>query len=68
MVQDTEMFFRLAELFDSMQGVEAQVMHRRFLAEHSHAQISKELGLSEQQSIEIAASGLRRVKNEIFNT
>lgn len=65
MDQDFDLF-RLAEEFDKMQGIEAQVMHRRFLGKHSHEQISQDLGLSKQQSMHIAASGLRRIKNQIF--
>ena len=66
MTQEVSMW-RLAEIFDNMQGVEAQVMHRRFLADHSHEQISRELALDEQESVRIAASGLKRIKAEIFD-
>ena len=66
MVKECDLW-SLAEAFDSMQGLEAQVMHRRFLGEHSHEQISRDLGLSEQESARIAAEGLRRVKNQLFN-
>lgn len=60
-------WYRLAEEFDKMQGIEAQVMHRRYLGEHSHEQISTDLGLSKEQSISIAANGLRRIKNQFFD-
>ena len=58
----------LAEMFDKMQGLEAQVMHRHFLGDYSHEQIAQDLDLSTQESIRIAADGLRRIKNQTFDT
>lgn len=57
----------LAELFDKMQGLEAQVMHRRFLGDHSHERIAQDLGLSERDSIRIAAAGLKRIKDQTLD-
>lgn len=63
---EENMLYQIAEALDLMQGMEAQVMHRRFLADHSHEQIARDLGLSEAESLRLAASGLRRLKEHVY--
>lgn len=63
---EENLLYQVAEALDLMQGMEAQVMHRRFLADHSHEQIALDLGLSEAESLQLAASGLRRIKEYVF--
>lgn len=58
--------WQLAEIFDTLQGLDAQVMHRRFLGEHSHEQIADDLGIGVEESILIASRGLRLVKDRLF--
>lgn len=60
--------YRTAEALDEMQGLEAAVTHRRYLADYSHAQIAAELNITEQDSARLAASGLRRIKDHVFET
>lgn len=60
--------YRAAEALDNMQGLEAAVAHRRYLGDYTHAQISEELSISEQESVFLAAAGLKRIKNHVFGT
>lgn len=66
MFEERIIMYRTAEALDQLEGMEAQVAHRRFLAGHSHEQISEDLGMTETQARQIAASGLRRIKNYVF--
>ena len=58
--------YRTAEALDAMEGLEAAVTHRRYLADYSHTQISEELNISETESMTLAAAGLKRIKNHVF--
>lgn len=60
--------YRTAEALDNMQGLEAAVTHRRFLGDYTHAQISKELSITETESVQLAAAGLKRIKHHVFGT
>lgn len=65
-MEEGMMMFRTAEALDTMMGLEAAVTHRRFLAEYSHAEIAAELEITEQESIALAAAGLKRIKDHVF--
>jgi DNA-directed RNA polymerase specialized sigma subunit len=60
--------FRTAEALDAMEGLEAAVTHRRYLADYSHTQIAAELHITEDESAQLATAGLKRIKNFVFDT
>ena len=66
MNRDSELEFRVAEVLDNMQGLEAQVVHRRFLGGYPHEQTAAELGISVEMSQEIAVQGLKKIKDTVF--
>lgn len=65
-MESKNIMYRTAEALDAMEGLEAAVVHRRYLADYSHTQISEELNISETESMALAAAGLKRIKNHVF--
>lgn len=65
-MQEQIIKLKAADALDEMQGLERAVAFRRFLGAYSYEQIASELGLSEVESMKIAAAGLRRIKDQVF--
>ena len=63
---DWELMCRLTEALDQMQGLEAQVVHRRYLGDYPHEQIAEELNIPVEMSERIALQGLRNLKDSVF--
>jgi DNA-directed RNA polymerase specialized sigma24 family protein len=50
----------------SLEGIEAKVTFRRYLGSYTHEHTAQELGISVEESRQLAISGLIKMKQQIF--